>query len=311
MSINRLAVLLLFLITANLASAQKKDSIVFSVNGEPVSLREFKYIYEKNNAADPNLYKTQNLRDYLDLYINFKLKVKEAHDLGLDTTDKFVKEFNGYRNQLAQPYLTDRNVSQGLIDEGYTRLKEELRATHILIPVNMEASPKDTMDAYNKALEVYNKAIKGDDFEALAREYSKDPSVANNGGDLGYFTAFQMIYPFESAAYNMKKVGDISKPVRTRFGYHVIKLTDRRPYRGEIQVRHILINSNEYDSKEKKQIAKNKIDSLYSLLQKGADFAALARQHSDHAQSKASGGDLPNFNSFSQYPDEFKNAAFS
>jgi peptidyl-prolyl cis-trans isomerase SurA len=175
----------------------------------------------------------------------------------------------------------------------------------------MEAAPKDTLEAYNQIMQIYNKAIKGADFDSLARQYSKDPSVANNGGDLGYFTAFQMIYPFESAAYNMKKVGEISKPVRTRFGYHIIKLTDRRPYRGEIQVRHILINSNEYDSKEKKQIAKNKIDSLYSMLQKGADFADLARKYSDHTQSKASGGELPNFNSFSQYPDEFKNAAFS
>ncbi|MGZ5282675.1 MAG: peptidylprolyl isomerase [Bacteroidia bacterium] len=311
MSLNRLAFLLLFLITGTWATAQKKDSVVFSVGGEPVTIKEFRYIYEKNNASDPNLYKTTNLRDYLNLYINFKLKVKEARDLGLDTTEKFVKEYTGYRNQLAQPYLTDRSVSQSLIDEGYVRMKEELRASHILIPVSMEASPKDSMEAYNKIMEAYNKAIKGDDFEALAREYSKDPSVANNGGDLGYFTAFQMIYPFESAAYNIKKVGDISKPVRTRFGYHVIKLTDRRPYRGEVQVRHILVNSNDNEPKEKKQIAKNKIDSLYSLLQKGAEFTALARQHSDHVQSKASGGELPNFNSFSQYPDEFKNAAFS
>lgn len=311
MSLNRLAFLLLFLITGTWATAQKKDSVVFSVGGVPVTIDEFRYIYEKNNAADPNLYKSTNLRDYLNLYVNFKLKVKEAKDLGLDTSDKFVKEFLSYRNQLAQPYLTDRQVSQSLIDEGYVRMKEELRASHILIPVSMEASPKDSLEAYNKIMEVYNKAMKGDDFEALAREYSKDPSVANNGGDLGYFTAFQMIYPFESAAYNLKKVGEISKPVRTRFGYHIIKLTDRRPYRGEIQVRHILINSNESEPKEKKQIAKNKIDSLYSLLQKGADFAELARQHSDHVQSKTSGGELPNFNSFSQYPDEFKNAAFS
>ncbi len=311
MILNRLALLLVLLITANAANAQKKDSVVFSVGNEPVTLQEFKYIYEKNNAADPNLYKQTNLKDYLDLYINFKLKVKEAKELGLDTTDKFVKEFLSYRNQLAQPYLTDRSVSQSLIDEGYVRMKEELRASHILIPVGMEASPKDTLEAWNKIMEVYNKALKTDDFEALAREYSKDPSVANNGGDLGYFTAFQMIYPFESAAYNLKKTGEISKPVRTRFGYHIIKLTDRRPYRGEIQVRHILINSNENEPKDKKQIAKSKIDSLYSLLQKGADFTELARQHSDHVQSKASGGELPNFNSFSQYPDEFKNAAFS
>jgi peptidyl-prolyl cis-trans isomerase SurA len=169
MSLNRLAFLLLFLITGTWATAQKKDSVVFSIGGEPVNLSEFRYIYEKNNAADPNLYKTTNLRDYLNLYVNFKLKVKEARDLGLDTTDKFVKEYNSYRNQLAQPYLTDRSVSQSLIDEGYVRMKDELRASHILIPVSMEASPKDSLEAYNKIMEVYNKAIKGDLWRCITK----------------------------------------------------------------------------------------------------------------------------------------------
>lgn len=292
-------------------NAQTKDDVVFTIDGEPVKVEEFTYIYEKNNANDSALYTVANLREYLELYKNFKLKVREARDAGIDTTEKFKQEFANYRNQLAQPYLTDREVTQSLIDEAYERMKWELRASHILITVPMDASPKDSMEAWTKAMAVYEKAAKGEDFEQLARENSKDPSVANNGGDLGYFTAFQMIYPFESAAYSLNKIGDISKPMRTQFGYHIIKLTDKRPYRGEIKIRHILVNSSESDPKEKQQIAKNKIDSLYNKLVQGASFQELARQHSDHIQSRGNGGELPAFNSFATYPEEFKEAAFS
>jgi peptidyl-prolyl cis-trans isomerase SurA len=290
---------------------KKDDRTLFTVGNDPVSVDEFRYIYEKNNANDKNLYTEKDLREYLNLYANFKLKVREAHDMGLDTSAKFVKEFHNYREQLAQPYLTDRQVTQGLIDEAYERSKTELRASHILISCAPDAAPKDTLAAYNKAMEVYNKLIKGGDFQKLAREYSNDPSVANNGGDLGYFSAFQMIYPFENAAYKLGDTGKISTPVRTQFGYHIIKITDKRPYRGEILVRHILISSSNNDSPEKQKLAKNKIDSLYSQLQKGASFAELARQFSDHVQSRQNGGELPRFNSFAQYPEKFKDEAFA
>lgn len=310
-TLKKYALAAVLIVSAFSARAQKNDDVVFTVNGEPVTVEEFKYIYEKNNANDTALYTEKNLREYLELYKNFKLKVREARDAGVDTTEKFKQEFSNYRNQLAQPYLTDRDVSQALIDEAYDRLQWELRASHILITVPMDAAPADTLKAWNEAMAIYNRAIKGEDFETLARQTSKDPSVQNNGGDLGYFTAFQMIYPFESAAYSMKKVGDISKPMRTQFGYHIIKLTDKRPYRGEIKVRHILVNSSESDSKEKQQIAKNKIDSLYNKLVQGASFQELAKQQSDHIQSRANGGELPAFNSFATYPEEFKDAAFA
>lgn len=294
-------------------STDKKDDTrtIFSVGNEPVSVDEFRYIYEKNNASDKNLYTEKDLREYLNLYANFKLKVREAHDMGLDTSSKFVKEFHNYREQLAQPYLTDRKVTQGLIDQAYERSKYELRASHILISCAPDASPKDTLDAYNKAMEVRAKLMKGGDFQKLAREYSNDPSVANNGGDLGYFSTFQMIYPFENAAYQLNDTGKISMPVRTQFGYHIIKITDKRPYRGEILVRHILISSNNNDTPEKQKLAKNKADSLYSQLQKGASFSELAKQFSDHVQSRQNGGELPRFNSFAQYPEKFKDEAFA
>jgi peptidyl-prolyl cis-trans isomerase SurA len=292
--------------------AQKSDETLFTIGGTPVSVGEFKYIYEKNNANDKGLYSEKSVREYLNLYINFKLKVREAHDEGLDTLPKFLAEFNKYRAQLAQPYLTDRQVTDKLLDEAYERMKWELRASHILIPVAPDASPKDTMEAYKLALHIRDTIMKGADFEKVARKYSKDPSVANNGGDLGYFTVFQMIYPFESAAYQLDDSGKISLPVRTQFGYHIIKITSKRPYRGEIQVRHILINSLSTDPADKQAIAKSKIDSIYNLLKKGASFSDLAKQYSDHVQSKNSGGELPKFNSFTQpFPEAFKDQAFS
>lgn len=303
--------LVIFCLSSLFVSGQTNSPVLFTVAGEPVTVKEFKYIYEKNNSGEGNLYSEKLVRDYLNLYTNFKLKVKAAKDAGLDTTSKFVKEYNNYRAQLAQPYLTDRQVTKRLMDEAYERLKYELRASHILLTVAPDASPKDTLAAYNKAMEVRERLLKGEDFTKVAKETSKDPSVVNNSGDLGYFTAFQMIYPFENGAYALKNNGDISMPIRTRFGYHIIKLTDRRPYRGEIQVRHILINSNDKQSETEQRIAKNKIDSLYSMLQKGADFKELAKKYSDHTVSKESGGEVPKFNSFATYPEEFKDAAFS
>nr|MDQ3073497.1 peptidylprolyl isomerase [Bacteroidota bacterium] len=213
-------VALIFLSLNISLSAQKNSDVLFTVGNESVKVEEFKYIYEKNNKDSGGLYSEADLREYLNLFINFKLIVHDAQAQGLDTNQKFVKEFLTYRNQLAQPYMTDREVTQSLVDEAYRRLQYELRASHILIPVAKEASPKDTLAAFNEATAIYRKALAGENFEELARKYSKDPSVANNGGDLGYFTAFNMIYPFESGAYALKNTGDISAPLRTQYGYH-------------------------------------------------------------------------------------------
>ena len=307
------SILILFvgLIATASIFAQDKSPALFTIGNEPVSVKEFKYIYEKNNSGEKKLYSEKSLRDYLDLYINFKLKVKAAKAAGMDTSAKFTKEFKNYRSQLAAPYLTDKQVTQKLIDEAYERLKIEVRVSHILITVSPDASPKDTLAAYNKAMEARAKLLKNEDFAKVAKEYSKDPSAQYNNGDLGYFTAFQMIYPFESAAYNLKKNGDITMPIRTRFGYHIIKLTDKRPYRGEVKVRHILINNNDKYTTVEQQNAKNKIDTVYALLKKGESFETLAKKYSDHQQSKDNGGELQWFNSFASYPEEFKDAAFS
>jgi peptidyl-prolyl cis-trans isomerase SurA len=299
---------LLFTVITN---AQKNSDVLFTISGTPVTVGEFRYIYEKNNANEKDLYSEKSVNEYLNLYTNFKLKVREAHEEGMDTLPKFIAEYNKYRGQLAQPYLTDREVTESLLDEAYKRMGYELKASHILITVAPDASPKDTLAAWNTAMKARDTILKGADFEKVARKYSKDPSVANNGGNLDYFWPFQMIYPFESAAYNLGDTGKISMPVRTQFGYHIIKITGKRPYRGDITIRHILISSSSTDPIEKQKIAQRKADSLYSLLTHGASFCDLAKQYSDHAQSKNNCGELPKFNSFGQYPESFKEQAFA
>ncbi|MCX6352278.1 MAG: peptidylprolyl isomerase [Bacteroidetes bacterium] len=302
---------IVFLSLSAMAQKGGKSPELFNMNGEPVTVKEFKYIYEKNNAADKDLYKEKSIRDYLSLYINFKMKVKAANDRGLDTSQEFLREFVNYRGQLAQPYLTDRQVTQNLIDEAYEHLKWELRTSHILITVSPSASPKDTMIAYKKAMDVYMKVRKGDDFVELAKKYSNDPSASYNGGDINFFTAFQVIYPFEKAAFALRDIGDISVPVRTQFGYHIIKLTGKRPNRGEVHVRHILISLNDKSTDADNKLAKARIDSIYQKLQKGEDFKELAKKYSDHLVSRDAGGELQWLNSFAvNYPEEFRDGAF-
>jgi len=309
-------ILLFALVFAFNLHAQKPEEIVFTIDGENITLEEFKYIYEKNNSIskDENLYSKASLDEYLELYTKFKLKVHEAKSRGLDTTEKFVKEFETYRNQLAQPYLKDKEVSEKLVKEAYERMRWELRASHILLDVAEDAFPSDTLKAYNIALEAFKKAKAEKDFASVARayaSYTKDVTVEERGGDLGYFTVFNMIYPFESACYNAK-VGDVVGPIRTRFGYHVIKLTDKRPYQGEMTAAHIMIRTDLGTEETDLAMAKSKIDSIYNRLVKGEKFDDLARTESQHYSTAAQGGRLKSFNALATWlPKEIIENAYA
>ncbi|MBC7862325.1 MAG: peptidylprolyl isomerase, partial [Bacteroidia bacterium] len=199
------------------------DPVLMTIDGKPITKSEFESVFFKNNPSrtisDPKA-----VEEYVDLFINFKLKVKEAEEMGLDTVKTFVTELGGYRRQLSGPYLTDKNVNEKLVNEAYDRMKTEIHASHILVRLTEDALPKDTLDAYNKIISFRNRALKGEDFGKLARESADkgDPSAKDNAGDLGFFSSFSMVYTFESAAY-ATKAGEISLPVRTRFGYHIIK----------------------------------------------------------------------------------------
>lgn len=305
-------VLPLALLTFNsvAAQAQNKDAVLMTIGQDKITVAEFETVYKKNNTkeATPDV---KSLNEYVDLFVNFKLKVREAEELKLDTAKAFRDELAGYRKQLAQPYLTDKDVNDKLLKETYDRLQEDVHASHILVKVSENALPKDTLEAYNKIMKIRSRVLKGEDFNKVAAEkgISDDPSAKDNGGDLGYFTALQMVYPFETAAYKTK-VGDVSMPVRTRFGYHIIKVSDRRKAQGEVLVAHIMVKTPPNMTKEDSVNAHSKITEIHTKLKAGAKFEELATQFSDDKTSAKKGGELMWFGT-NKMPVEFEKASFA
>ncbi|MGB1041769.1 MAG: peptidylprolyl isomerase [Tenacibaculum sp.] len=278
--------LLLYLFFAGaLSLLAQKDEELFRINGTPVMVSEFKQVYEKNIA----IIEEDEARDidaYLDLYIDYKLKIQEAYKLKLDTLKSYKRELAGYKNQLVAPYLQDEEYLNKLVKEAYERSKVDVKASHILIKLPGKGIAVDTSFVLKKINDARASILAGASFETLAKEISDDPSAKVNGGDLGYFTAFKMVYPFEAAAYNTK-VNEVSKPFKTRFGYHILKVTDKRTSKGEYEVAHILVR----DSQE----AKTKIDSVYLKLNSGMSFDTAARTFSEDRGTAILGGKLPKF----------------
>ena len=283
-----------------------------SIDGKPVTQTEFLQIYTKNNP-NPSFDK-DSLDRYMELFQVFKLKVAEAEALGYDTIPRLKKELEGYKKQLALPYLIDSVQNQTMVTEAYNRTANEVRCSHILIKLDPNASPKDTLEAYNRLLGLKARIEKGEDFASVAKSKngSEDPSVVNNGGDLGYFTAFQMVYPFEEKAYNTP-VGQVSAPFRTRFGYHILKVTDKRPARGTIKVAHIMIATGREASTETRQNAEKKINEIYDSLVAGAAWDKMVNAYSEDANSTKKAGELPTFGSGTSQRMvlEFEDAAFA
>lgn len=304
----KLIAVLLFLTGFIFQVVAQKSAVLIEFKDEKITTSEFQRIYRKNNAETPE-YSAEDIKEYLDLYINFKLKVKEAEALGYDTAKSFISELSGYRKQLSQPYFIDNTVTDQLVEEAYERLKKEVNAAHILIRLEGDASPADTLNAYKKVLKIKKEIESGFSFEDAAKKYSEDPSAASNGGDLGYFSAFQMVYPFEDAAFNTP-IGRVSNVVRTRFGYHLIYVKDIRPSRGEVRTAHIMIKSRANDEEKLKLEAKSKIDEIHGKLKAGEEFSALAEMYSEDGSSARKGGELPWFGSGRMVP-EFEDAAFS
>ena len=282
----------------------QESPILLTIADEQVTVEEFERIYRKNNnEASLN---RQTPDEYLDLFINFKLKVKEAEALGMDTTVKFIDELEGYRKQLAKPYMTDNETKEEMMQEAYERSKQDVNASHILIKFPGNPTPEDTLAAFEKATEIRGRIAIGEDFETVARATSDDSSVKRNGGNLGYFTVFNMIYPFESMAYNTP-LGTLSRPFRTSYGYHILMVHDKRLARGQVKVAHIFIRTPEEMSEAQKKEAYEKGQMIYDSLQIGADFAAMARFHSEDPGSAANGGDIPWFGTGRMIP-EFEDA---
>ncbi|WP_375415823.1 peptidylprolyl isomerase [uncultured Hymenobacter sp.] len=293
---------------ATTAAATGSGAAIETLGPVVVPAREFAYVYRKNNGSAPEYGTKASVQEYLDLYTNFRLKVLEAEKRGLDTTQAFKRELDGYRQQLAQPYLTEKSVTDQLVREAYERMQQEISAAHILVRVAPDAVPADTLAAYQKISQYRQQVTGGEDFAKLAGTVSEDPSARENGGKLGYFTAMQMVYPFETAAYKTP-VGQVSPPVRTRFGYHIIKVNDRRPAQGEIKVAHLMVRLNAGAPKADSATARKKIDELYSRLRKGESWDKLVAQFSEDAGSAANSGELPPFGTGRMIP-AFEEVAF-
>ena len=305
MKISRLLIFV-FLIAPSFLLAQTKE-VLFTIDNHPYYTDEFVRVYNKNL----DLVKDDSQKDldkYLDLFLGYKLKVEKANKIGLQNGTNYQNELKSYRNQLSKNYVNDSKVTNELVHEAYDRMQQEVRASHILVLVDEGASPQDTLKAYNKVLDIKKRLDAGEDFIKVAQQFSEDPSVKENNGDLGYFSAFRMVYPFENAAYKTK-LGQISKPFRTRFGYHIIKVVDKRVNRGEVTVAHIMIlKQNDAAQNEK---AKTTIDDIYKKIQQGESFESLAQQFSEDKSSSAKGGVLQRFGSGQLSSEEFENVAFS
>jgi len=290
------------------SAAQKKKDVLVTIGKTPVTMDEFLRIYERNNSniQDPENKKTA--AEYLELFVNFKLKVLEAQSLGMDTLSAFRTELDGYRDELATPYLTNVSYNDKIVEETYQRMKKEVYASHLMISVPENAVPEDTLAAYQRVLEIRKEILGGLDFNEAASLYSQDPSAQTNKGELGWFTVFQMVYPFEEAAYSTP-VGEVSSPVRTRFGYHLLKVHQTRDAGGEIHVAHIMKVYPQDATPEQKLSARQAADSIYALIEKGADFGTLASQVSDDQRSAANKGEMPWFSRSRMIP-EFADPAF-
>lgn len=278
--------LFLMLLGNNLLAQNFKNEVLFTVNKESVTVSEFQRIYEKNIHLVTE--EAKDIDKNLNMYIDYKLKVNEAYNLKLDTVTRYKKELLKYEKQLIAPYLIDRNFEKQQLDKAYNRIKEEVRARHILIRFS-KGSEIDTLTIKKKLNTIKERIALGESFQKLAKEFSEDPSAKNNGGDLGYFSAFKMVTAFEDVAYKTPK-GKVSEPFRTRFGYHILKVTDKRPAQGQFKVAHILIqNSN--------PLAKTIINKVYNKLETGASFKTLAEKYTEDLGTKKQGGVLPKFGS--------------
>lgn len=295
----------LFVVFSQNIFSNGNDTLML-VGKMPVTVSEFEYVYKKNNQNSAN--NTKTIEEYLTLYENFKLKVLEAESRGLDTLETFRRELLGYRNQLKGSYLTDIEKFKSFVDEAYQRSLEDVDVSHIFIQLKQNATPEDTLRAYQKALHA-KKRLENEPFDVVAHSMSEDVSVSRNGGRLGYITSMMTIYPFETAVYNLP-IGVVSEPVRSLIGYHIILVHNRRPAVGEIHAKHILKMTNQRMSESEKNYVKQQIDSIADLLKKGANFEELAKSNSDDKQSAVNGGDLSWFG-LGRMVREFETAAFS
>lgn len=291
-----------------LAYNQSSSNTLMKIDDREISSEEFLRVYNKNNNITPESEK-KSIDEYVDLFVNYKLKVIEAENRGYDTITTFIDEFSGYRDQLAKPYFQNEAIKEALVKEAYERSKHEVSASHILIRCDANSSPKDTLKAFSKLASIRARIVAGESFSEVAKATSDDPSVKDNGGELGYFSVFRMVYPFESAAFNTP-VGNVSKPIRTQFGYHIIKVNAKRPSRGSVKVAHIMTRIAKGASAPEKKASKEKIDEAYSALMNGENWKTIVHKYSENPRTVQKDGEIGWLNS-GQAPEDFLNSCHS
>ncbi|WP_138434700.1 peptidylprolyl isomerase [Winogradskyella algicola] len=297
----RFKCLLLVLLALNVSFAQEKDEVLLKVDGEPVMTSEFLRVYNKNL----DLVKDESQKDvdgYLTLFTEYQLKLKEAKRLKLDEDTKYQREFLRYKKQLTKNYLSENKVTDALVKEAYERNSFDVNASHVL--VRLDGNAKDTLGAYNQVLKLRERVLK-EGFDAVKADVHNGQTIFLE--DLGYFSAFKMVYDFETAAYNTP-IGEISMPFRTQFGYHVVKVNDKRPSRGTITAAHIMIALQQKDSLLDPE---ERINDIYKKLQQGEKFESLAKQFSDDKSSARNGGKLSPFKSGQLSSTIFEDEAFA
>jgi len=293
---------LFFVIAFSAFSQLKKDEVLLTVDNNKINANEFIRVYNKNlNLVQDESQK--NVDEYLELYINYKLKLREAKELGFNKKDQYIKEFNKYKKQLANNYLTDNTATENLIKEAYDRVSYDVNVDHILIV--LDANETDTTSVYNQVLGYRDRLIKENDFSNIKSQLHNGQTI--HAEELGYFSGFKMVYAFENVAYNTP-IGEVSMPFRTQFGYHVLKVNDKRESKGYATVAHIMVSNKQKDESIKPE---ERINEIYNLLNQGQSFESLAKQYSDDQSSAKKGGELKSFKSSQLGSVEFEDQAFA
>ena len=296
----------LALAVASIAMVQakgSKDPELMTINGKGVPLSEFEYLYHKNNSQQLT---PQSIDEYLEMFVTYKQKVADAENEGIDNTEAFKNEFDGYRKELAEPYLRNKAMEDSIIRSVYSHLLEDVDVSHVMVaskgPGIDPAAQKHMLDSLRTAI------INGADFAAVAKKNSIDRAAQNNGGHMGWIPVGRLPYTFEDAAYQTP-VGQISPVIETPFGFHIVRVEGRRPARGKVLVEHILKLTQGLDD-EAAAKKKAEIDSIYNVVKGGADFEEVAKKESEDPGSQRNGGKMNWFGAGQMVP-ECEEASFT
>ena len=265
---------------------------IMTIQNEPVSTEEFKKIYLKNNPKSTS-FSRKDVMEYVDLFVLYKMKLQDAKALRLDTIQAVKDDYTKYTDQLAQNILNDKNYVDNIVKETYEHTKSDLKLAHIMVKCDPNASPKDSLLAYNKMKFIKDKTT-SQNFAEMAKENSEDKASAVNGGMLGFITAFMTTSDFENVAY-ATSVGAVSNIIRTNIGFHILKVIEKRPARGRVKVAHIYTN-NQKEEDKKANLAKTQIDEAYkNITSKKMTFEDAVTKYSIDKSTSEKGGELPEF----------------